>query len=155
MRIWVDADACPRAVKELLFRAAERVQVEVVLVANQLIRTPRSRFIRAVVVSEGFDEADEYIVEHVEEGDLVISADVPLAAGAVEKGATVIDPRGGVIDASNASQRLTMRNFMESQREAGDFIGGPAAYSDRDKRKFAGALDRYLQRNARKAGPSS
>ena len=150
MRIWVDADACPRAVKDMLFRAAERVKLEVVLVANQPLRTPRSPYVRSVVVSEGFDEADEYIVAQVEPGDLVITADVPLAASAVEKGATAIDPRGGVTDANNAAERLTMRNFMEHQREAGEMMGGPAAYSDRDKRKFAGALDRFLAQHARR-----
>lgn len=148
MRIWVDADACPRAVKEMLYRAADRVKVEVVLVANQPLRLPRSRYVRSVVVGRGFDVADEHIVESVEPGDLIITADVPLAAAAVERGGTVIDPRGEVIDASNAAARLTMRNFMEQQREAGELMGGPSAYGDRDKRKFAAALDRYLSRNA-------
>ena len=146
MRIWVDGDATPRAVKDMLFRAANRVEVELVLVANQTLRLPPSQFVRQVVVGQGFDVADEYIVEEVAEGDLVITADVPLAAAAVDKGATCIDPRGDVIDASNAQARLTMRNFMEQQREAGTLTGGPSAYSDRDKRKFAGALDRILSR---------
>ena len=150
MRIWVDADSSPRDVKEMLYRAADRVQIELVLVANQALRTPRSNYIRSVVVSAGFDEADEYIIEQLEAGDLVISGDVPLAAQAANKGATVIDPRGQVIDASNAASRLTMRNFMESQREAGELIGGPGAYSERDKRKFAGALDRFLQKNVKR-----
>lgn len=148
MQIWVDADACPRGVKEILYRVVERVDATLMLVANQPLRTPRSAHIRSVVVSQGFDEADEYIVEHVEPGDLVITADVPLAAGAVDKGATCIDPRGDVIDASNAAGRLTMRNFMEMQRESGELMGGPSAYSDRDKRKFAGALDRFLAKHA-------
>lgn len=148
MNIWVDADACPRPVKEMLYRVVQRVDATVVLVANMALRHPRSAYIRSVVVRSGFDEADEYIVEHVESGDLVITADVPLAAGAVENGATVIDPRGEVIDASNAAARLTMRNFMEQQREAGELMGGPSAYSDRDKRKFAGALDRFLAKHA-------
>ncbi|MBX2796832.1 MAG: YaiI/YqxD family protein [Myxococcales bacterium] len=144
MRIYIDGDATPRGVKDLLFRAADRVQVELVLVANQTLRHPPSRFIRQVVVGKGFDVADEYIVDQVEEGDLVITADVPLAAAAVDKGAVCIDPRGDVIDASNAQARLTMRNFMEQQRESGTLMGGPSAYSERDKRKFAGALDRIL-----------
>ncbi|HHO52816.1 MAG TPA: YaiI/YqxD family protein [Deltaproteobacteria bacterium] len=148
MRIWVDADACPRAVKDMLYRAAERVHVEVVLVANQPLRFPRSRYVRSVVVGQGFDVADEYIVEAVEPGDLIITADVPLAAAAVDRGGTVIDPRGDIIDASNAAARLTLRNFMEQQRESGELMGGPSAYGDRDKRKFAGALDRYLARHA-------
>lgn len=148
MNVWVDADACPRPVKEMLYRAAARLEIEVILVANQPLRTPRSARVRAVVVRTGFDEADEYIVEHAQEGDLVITADVPLAAQAVEKGATVIDPRGDVIDASNASARLTIRNFNEQQRESGELVGGPKAYGDRDKRKFAGALDRFLAKHA-------
>ena len=149
MNVWVDADACPRPIKEMLYRAAERVQIEVVLVANQAMRTPRNVHVRSIVVGGGFDVADEYIVAHVEEGDLVITADVPLAAQAVEKGATVIDPRGDVIDASNAAARLTMRNFNELHRESGELVGGgPKAYSDRDKRKFAGALDRFLAKHA-------
>ena len=146
MRIWVDADACPRAVKDILYRAADRVSVEVVLVANQPLSLPRSRFVRQVVVGQGFDVADEYIVEQVEDGDLVISADVPLAAAVVDKGGVCIDPRGDLIDASNAQARLTMRNFMEQQREAGTLSGGPSSYSDRDKRNFANALDRLLSR---------
>ena len=155
MTIWVDADAAPRPVKDILFRAAERVQIEVVLVANQPLRTPPSSFVRAVVVGKGFDVADEYIAEHVQNGDLVITADVPLAAAAVERGALCIDPRGQVTDASNAASRLTMRNFMEQQREAGELSGGPKAYRDRDKRAFAAALDRWLAaQQRRRARPS-
>ena len=149
MRIWVDADAAPRPVKEMLFRAAMRVQIEVILVANQSLRTPKSKYVRSVVVGKGFDVADEYIADAAEAGDLVITADIPLAAAAVEKGATCIDPRGEVIDKSNARSRLLMRNFMEQQREAGELTGGPKAYSDRDKRAFAGALDRALAKARR------
>jgi len=145
VRIFVDADASPRPVKEILFRAADRVPIEVILVANQPLRLPKSRFVRLEVVGRGFDVADEWIAEQVEPGDLVITADVPLAAAVVESGGTVIDPRGQVTDASNAAARLTMRNFMEEQREAlGEGFGGPRPYGDRDKRTFAGALDRWL-----------
>ena len=146
MRIWVDADACPRAVKDMLFRAAERVQIEVVLVANQALRHPKSKFVRSVVVNKGFDVADEYIAEALEPGDLVITADVPLAAAVVNAGGTCIDPHGNVIDANNAQARLTMRNFMEQQRESGQLMGGPPPFGERDKRAFAGALDRFLAR---------
>jgi uncharacterized protein YaiI (UPF0178 family) len=146
MKIWVDADATPRPVKEILYRAAERKQLELVLVANQPMVHPRSKWIRSVVVKKGFDVADEYIAEHVEEGDLVITADVPLAAAVVENGGSCIDPRGEVIDARNARQRLAARNRNEDQRLAGVMTGGPKPYSDRDKRTFAGALDRFLAR---------
>ncbi|MEN0061757.1 MAG: YaiI/YqxD family protein [Myxococcota bacterium] len=144
MPIYVDADACPRPVKEMLFRAADRVPIQVILVANQPMRLPKSRHVRQEIVGKGFDVADEWIVEQVQPGDLVITADIPLAAAAVEKGGLVIDPRGQVIDASNASARLTMRDFMEQQREAGELLGGPKPYGERDKRAFAGALDRFL-----------
>ncbi|MEO0606441.1 MAG: YaiI/YqxD family protein, partial [Myxococcota bacterium] len=145
-----DADACPRPVKEMLFRAADRVPIEVILVANQPLRLPKSKWVRLEVVGKGFDVADEWIAEQVQDGDLVITADVPLAAAAVENGGIAIDPRGQVTDASNAASRLTMRNFMEEQREAmGELLGGPKPYSDRDKRNFAGALDRWLARRPR------
>lgn len=149
MPIYVDADAAPRPVKEMLFRAADRVAIEVILVANQPLRLPKSRFVRLEVVGRGFDVADEWIAEQVQPGDLVVTADVPLAAAAVDKGGVAIDPRGQVTDASNAAARLTMRNFMEQQREAGELFGGPKPYSDRDKRNFAAALDRFLAKRVR------
>lgn len=142
--IWVDADATPRAVKEMLFKAAMNRGIDIVLVANHWMQTPRSSRIRLEVVGKGFDVADEYIVEHVGEGDLVITADVPLAAGAVAKGATCVDPRGNVIDANNAGARLAMRDFMETVRESGEITGGPPPFSDKDKHRFAGVLDRWL-----------
>jgi hypothetical protein len=144
MKIWVDADATPRPVKEILFRAADRVAIELLLVANQTLYTPKSRWVSSVVVGRGFDVADEYIAAQVEPGDLVITADVPLAAAAVEKGAVVIGPRGNVTDATNAKQRLAARDRNEERRLSGEMLGGPKAYSDRDKRKFAGSLDRWL-----------
>ena len=142
--IWVDADAAPRAVKEILYRAAERARIDLILVANQWLTVPRSPYIRFQIVGAGFDVADDYIVDHVEAGDLVITADIPLAAAAVEKGALIVDPRGDVIDEANAKARLAMRDFMESMRESGVLGGGPKPYSDRDKRNFAGVIDRWL-----------
>ena len=144
MKIWVDADATPRPVKEMLFRAAGRTGIEVVFVANQPIHLPRTPGLRLVVVGKGFDVADDYIVEHVEAGDLVITQDIPLAAAVVDKGATALENRGEVIDEDNAQSRLQMRDFMESMRNAGEELGGPKAFSDRDKHRFAGALDRWL-----------
>lgn len=149
MRIWVDADACPRAIKDILFRAAERVPIEVVLVANQPIAVPRSRWIRCRTVARGFDVADEHIAGEVEAGDLVITADIPLAAAVVAKGATVIEPRGERIDASNAAARLTLRDFMEEVRLSGELLGGPPPLGERDKRRFANTLDQELAKRRR------
>ncbi|MCB9675032.1 MAG: YaiI/YqxD family protein [Alphaproteobacteria bacterium] len=142
--IWVDADATPRAVKEMLYRAAQRRGIQLVLVANSWLQIPKSPQIRLEVVGKGFDVADEYIAENVSSGDLVISADIPLAAAVVERGAVCLDPRGNVIDATNANARLAMRDFMETMRESGEAVGGPKAYSDKDKHRFAAALDRWL-----------
>ncbi len=142
--IWVDADATPRPVKDILFRAADRTGIEVVLVANQPMYTPWSPYIRSLQVAKGFDVADEHIVEQVEEGDLVISADIPLAAAIAERGAICLDPRGDLIDASNAAARKAARDRNEVLRNAGLLTDGPRPFGDRDKRKFAGALDRWL-----------
>ncbi len=142
--IWVDADATPRAVKDMLFRAAERTGRQITLVANQWMQTPKLTNVTLRVVGKGFDVADEFIVDNVEPGELVVSADVPLAAAVVEKGAVCVDPRGQVIDASNAKARLQMRDFMETMRESGEMTGGPKAFSERDKRRFAGVLDKWL-----------
>lgn len=142
--IWVDADATPRAVKEMLFRAADKRRVEIVLVANQPLYVPKSHFVRTEVVAKGFDVADEHIVKNVKPGDLVISADIPLAALVVAAGAVCVDPRGEVIDTSNAGSRLEIRNFMETMRESGEMTGGPKPFSDKDKRRFAAVLDKYL-----------
>lgn len=147
--IWVDADATPRAIKDMLFRASQRTGVKVVLVANQWIQTPKLDSVELRVVGKGFDVADEHIADSVNEGDLVITQDVPLAAAAVEKGCLVIDNRGNIIDASNAKSRLAIRDFMETVRESGEMTGGPKPFSDKDKRRFAGELDRWLARRAR------
>lgn len=152
MRIWVDGDATPRPVKDILFRAAVRTEIELVLVANQPMHTPKTRLVRSVVVPGGFDVADEHIIAQVEPGDLVITQDVPLAAAAVERGATCIDVRGKVIDADNARARLARRDRNEEDRLAGLFVGGPSPFSNRDKRAFAGALDRWLAKALRQRG---
>ena len=144
--IWVDADAAPRAIKEILYKAAIRVKMPLVLVANQPLHTPKSIWITTRQVGKGFDVADEWIAEQVQKGDLVITQDIPLAAAVVEKGAHVIDVRGEVIDKGNARSRLAARDRNEALREAGVLTGGPKPFSDRDKRQFAGSLDRWLAR---------
>jgi uncharacterized protein YaiI (UPF0178 family) len=144
MKIWVDGDACPNVVKDILFRAAERKQITLTVVANQLIRTPTSKFIASVQVSGGFDVADNYIVKHLQENDLVITADIPLAAEVIAKHAHAINPRGELYTKENIKERLAMRDFMEEMRSAGQVSGGPAAFGIRDKQDFANALDRLL-----------
>ena len=144
MQIWVDADACPGAIKEILFRAADRRAIVVTLVANRMLRTPPSRFIRAWQVAHGFDVADRRIVAELTAGDLVISGDIPLAAEAVARGARVLSPHGAVYDAHNVAEALSMRNFMQELRAGGVETGGPAAFSQADTRAFAGALERLL-----------
>lgn len=144
MRIWVDADACPNVIKDILFRAAEREQVEVTLVANQWIRTPASRFVRSIQVPGGFDVADDEIVRRVESGDLVVTQDIPLASFAIEKGALALHPRGEMFTKDTIAARLSMRNFMEELRGAGVDTGGPAAMHPRDRQAFANELDKWL-----------
>jgi len=144
MTIWVDADACPKAVREILFRAAERAQVPLTLIANQPIPTPPSRIIRAIQVAGGFDVADEEIARRVEPGDLVITSDIPLAAAVVDKGGTALSPRGESFTAANVRARLNMRDFLDTMRASGIHTGGPPALSQTDRREFANALDRYL-----------
>ncbi len=148
MKIWIDADAAPNAVKEIVFRAAERRGIETILVANQAIRTPPSRHIRAVQVAGGFDVADDYIVQHAAAGDLAITADIPLAAELVERDVHVLNPRGESYTRDNVRQRLVMRDLMEELRGSGLAQGGPSAYGTKEKQAFANALDRLLTRNA-------
>lgn len=143
-QIWVDADACPVAIKEILFRAAEREQIPVTLVANQWLRTPPSRFVRAVQVPAGLDVADNEIVQRASADDLVVTQDIPLAALVVDKGALAINPRGELYTAETIAQRLGMRNFMDELRGAGIDTGGPAVFHARDKQAFANQLDRWL-----------
>ncbi|PMN92404.1 YaiI/YqxD family protein [Enterovibrio norvegicus] len=147
--IWVDADACPAVIKEVLFRAADRTQTPVVLVANQGLRTPPSRFISSLQVEKGFDVADDEIVKRVEVGDLVITADIPLAAEVIEKKALALNPRGELYTLENIRQRLNMRDFMDTMRSSGVQMGGPAALNQQDRQKFANELDKFLQRAKR------
>jgi uncharacterized protein YaiI (UPF0178 family) len=146
MQIWVDADACPAAVKDILFRVADRMQLQVTLVANQLIRVPGSRFIRALQVPAGADAADAEIVERVVEGDLVVTGDIPLASLVLEKGGFALNPRGDWYTKETIAQQLTMRAFMEELRSGGVDTGGPSAFSHADRQNFANALDRHLAR---------
>jgi uncharacterized protein YaiI (UPF0178 family) len=151
MHIWVDADACPGVIKEILYRAVERVGVPLTLVANQPLSTPPSRLVKSVQVARGFDQADNYIVERLDSGDLVITADIPLAADAIAKGAHVINPRGEQYTTENIRQRLAMRDFMEQMRSSGEVTGGPPPLGQQDRQIFANALDRLLTRLAGKA----
>jgi len=144
MKIWVDADACPIAIKEVLYRAANRAKVSVTLIANQMLRVPPSPWIRALQVPAGFDVADQRIVQEVAPGDLVITSDIPLASQVIAKGALVIDSRGELMDARNIEGRLTMRNFMEGLRNSGVDTGGPSGLSKSDVQTFANQLDRLL-----------
>mgnify|MGYP002780582465 FL=1 len=146
MTIWVDADACPNLIKDILFRAAERAKIEVVLVANSWIRTPPSRFVRSMQVAGGPDVADDAIAERCAAGDLVVTADIPLAARALDQGALALNPRGELYTADSIAQRLSMRNFMDELRGAGVNTGGPPALHPRDVQAFANALDRWLAR---------
>ncbi|MFM8500729.1 MAG: YaiI/YqxD family protein [Fluviibacter sp.] len=144
MKIWVDADACPIAIKEVLYRAANRAKVFVTLIANQMLRVPPSPWIRALQVPAGFDVADQRIVQEVEAGDLVITSDIPLASQVIAKGALVLDSRGELMDKGNIEGRLTMRNFMEGLRNSGVDTGGPSGLSKSDVQAFANQLDRLL-----------
>lgn len=146
MKIWVDADACPVAVKEILYRAANRTRIELTLIANQMLRVPPSPWIKALQVPAGFDVADQKIAQEVVAGDVVVTADVPLAALVIGKGAVVIDPRGELLDKGNIQERLSMRNFMESLRNSGIETGGLASLSSADRQAFANQLDRLLSR---------
>ena len=144
MAIWVDADACPKPIKEILFRAATRTQIELTLIANQMLAVPTSPWIRSLQVPKGFDVADNEIVQRVSAGDLVVTGDIPLASEVIAKGAKVITPRGETYDAGSIATALTMRNFMDTLRSSGVETGGPAAFSASDQREFARQLDRYL-----------
>lgn len=145
-RIWVDADACPVVIKDILFRAAERAHVMVTLVANQQLRTPPSRYIRAIQVPAGFDVADDEIVQRVAAGDLVMTQDIPLAAQVIAKGALAINPRGLLFTPETIAQQLSMRNFMDELRGSGVDTGGPATFHPRDHQAFANQLDQWLAR---------
>ena len=144
MHIWVDADACPVVIKEILFRAAERLEIPTVLFANKPLRTPPSRFIRSVQVERGLDAADREIVGRLEPGDLVITADVPLAADVVGRGAHALSPRGELYTVENIQERLALRNFLDTLRGSGVQTGGPAPLDFADRKLFADQLDRFL-----------
>lgn len=150
LQLWVDADACPNVIKDILFRAAEKRQVLCTLVANRFIPVPQVAWLKSMQVPTGFDVADDRIVELIHPGDLVITADIPLAAKAVEKGAFALNPRGTFYSAENIRQRLTMRNFMEELRSSGVQVGGPATLGQQDRMAFANALDRFLTQNLKK-----
>lgn len=147
MKIWVDADACPVVIKEILFKAAERTGVQLTLVANQPVRVPPSRFISSIQVASGFDVADNEIVKRLGSGDLVITGDIPLAADAIEKGGHALSPRGELFTTENIKARLNIRDFMDTLRASGIETGGPPALSQSDRKSFADHLDRLLARH--------
>lgn len=144
MTIFVDADACPKQLKEILFKAAKRTSTALILVANQTIAVPRSEYIRSVTVASGLDVADQYIVEQVAPGDLVITSDIPLADLVIAKGATVLNGKGEMLTEDNIKSRLSTRNLMDELRGAGIVTGGPSSLHARDIQQFANALDRYI-----------
>jgi len=148
MPIWVDADACPGAIREILFRAAERRGVDLTLVANQPLRVPRSPHIRAVQVAQGFDVADDTIVQRLEPGDLVITADIPLAAAVIDGGGTALNPRGTLYTEENIRDHQARRDLLASLRDQGTLSGGPPPLDRGDVQRFANALDRWLTRSA-------
>jgi len=149
MKIWVDADACPAVIKEILFKAAERTGVQVTLVANQSMQVPRSRHIKFIQVSAGFDVADNEIVKRVDAGDLVITSDIPLAAEVIEKKGHALNPRGELYSADNIRARLNMRDFMDTLRSSGINTGGPPTLSQSDRQSFANHLDKLLTKRAK------
>ena len=144
MKIWVDADACPRPIKEILYRVADRTEIPVTLVTNQGVRIPDSAYINLIQVGQGADVADDEIANKCKAGDLIITADIPLAARVVEKVALALDPRGKIYDKNNIGQLLDMRNFMEELRGSGIETGGPPSFGQKDRFKFANELDRFI-----------
>jgi len=148
LRIWIDADGCPRPVKDIVFRASQRLKLAVVLVADRPVGRPSSPLVTSIVVPKDMDSADRHIAEKLDPGDLVITADLPLAAAVVERGAQAINPRGETYTAENVRERLSLRDFMMGLRETGELLGGPPPYGRRDKERFAAALDRHLSRSA-------
>ena len=153
MQIWVDADACPVVIREILFRAAERTGVATTLVANKPVRLPNLSNVRFVQVPPGFDAADKRIVELMHTGDLVVTADVPLAAAVIDKGGVALNPRGELYTGENVRERLSVRNFLDELRGSGVDTGGPAALSQRERQLFANQLDRLLARRTRVSDP--
>ena len=150
MHIWVDADACPVVVKDILYRAAERTRCAMTLVANKFLRTPPSRYIRAVQVPRGIDVADSHIVRELQAGDLVVTADIPLAADVIAKGGHALNPRGEFYTTENIQERLALRNYLDELRGAGVQTGGPEALGNADRKRFADQLDRFLARQEKR-----
>ena len=148
MKIWVDADACPVVIKDILFRAAKRTKTSLTLVANQPVQVPGSPFIRTIQVAPGFDVADNEIVRRLDAGDLVITADIPLAAEVIAKGGHALNPRGELYTTENIRGRLNMRDFFDTMRASGVNTGGPPALSPRDRQDFANNLDRFLAKSS-------
>src|SRR3954466_1832677 len=144
MHIWVDADACPAVIKDILYRAAERKQIAMTLVANRLLRVPRSPWIRALQVPHGIDVADSHIVRELEAGDLVVTADIPLASDVIAKGGTALNPRGELYSPENIQERLALRNYLDERRGTGERTGGPSSLDNVDRKRFADQLDRFL-----------
>ncbi|EDP99989.1 YaiI/YqxD family protein [Shewanella benthica] len=151
MKIWVDADACPGVIKETLFRVADRAKVEVTLVANHSMRVPPSRFIKMVIVPSGFDVADDEIVKRLDTGDLVITADIPLASEVIDKGGVALNPRGELYTVQNIKAILNMRDFMDTMRASGVHTGGPAALGQSERQAFANQLDRFITKHHKPA----
>ncbi|MGB5275896.1 MAG: YaiI/YqxD family protein [Gammaproteobacteria bacterium] len=149
MKIWVDADACPVVIKDILYRAAERTGIQLTLVANQRVQIPRSRVIKFIQVAHGFDVADNEIVRRLDAGDLVITGDIPLAAEVIEKGGYALSPRGELYTANNIKARLNMRDFMDTLRASGIDTGGPPSLSQSDRKAFADHLDKLLVKHAK------
>lgn len=147
MKIWVDADACPNVIKEILYRVSKRAKITVTFVANQYIKTPTSPYLKSLQVPGGFDVADDEIVRQIDKGDLVITADIPLAAEVIEKGGHALNPRGELYTTDNIKQRLQVRDMMETMRNSGvEMTGGQATFGKKDKQTFANALDRFVAR---------
>lgn len=151
MEIWVDADACPVVIKQILFKAAERTKTRITFIANQYIKTPPSKFVRSIRVSSGFDVADKEIVNRVKKGDLVITGDIPLADEVLTKGAEALSPRGELFTKHNIKSKLNIRDFMDTLRGSGVQTGGPSSFSQSDRKAFADHLDRWLQNKQRNA----
>ncbi|HAY83085.1 MAG TPA: YaiI/YqxD family protein [Planctomycetaceae bacterium] len=149
MRIWVDADACPGPIKELLYRAADRTQTRVTLVANQALRVPNSKYVDTQLVAAGMDVADRYIVQQLDAKDLVITADIPLAAEVIQRGAQALNPRGELYTEANVGERLAARDLLDQLRTDGQILGGPAEFQQKDRQAFANQLDRWLTASRR------
>jgi uncharacterized protein YaiI (UPF0178 family) len=147
MEIWVDADACPNVIKDILFRAARRVRIQLTLVANKHLSAPPSPYIKSIQVPRGFDVADSRIIQLMQPGDLVVTADIPLAALVIEKGGLALDPRGDLYTQSNIGERVAMRDLMDQLRSSGEITGGPSMIDKRDRQRFANQLDRLLTRH--------